>query len=107
LNMYITYHTNDNRHNFEWNGKSYYTKQDALNAIDNFYPGGVIDEKSHSNTNGITYYYVDVCVESGATTIKAKKTTQHPPRPARYSDESYSNKNIGDTINFGIPIPYP
>uniref|UniRef100_A0A0N4Z2T6 Secreted protein n=1 Tax=Parastrongyloides trichosuri TaxID=131310 RepID=A0A0N4Z2T6_PARTI len=107
LETRIIYYSEYSQDNYEWNGDSYSTKQDALNAIDNHYPGGVIVEKNSYTTNGRTNYNVEVCIEIGATQSKATKTTQFPPRSARYSNKMYSNKEIGDTIKIGITIPNP
>uniref|UniRef100_A0A0N4ZEP3 DUF4148 domain-containing protein n=1 Tax=Parastrongyloides trichosuri TaxID=131310 RepID=A0A0N4ZEP3_PARTI len=102
--MYIVHYEDENGENYEWNGQSYSSKEDAIAAINNKYPGGRVTETGESTPqSGNTYIYVKSCDDAPGS--KPQMTTRTAPRKGKYSNNMFNNKNVGDTISGGVVIP--
>uniref|UniRef100_A0A0N4ZL27 Metalloendopeptidase n=1 Tax=Parastrongyloides trichosuri TaxID=131310 RepID=A0A0N4ZL27_PARTI len=111
VQMRIVNHNNSKGENYEWNGYAYQTKEDAFNAVKNFYNGCFIRNESESTNKFLKYIYFFAC-KNGTENFTPIST--RPPRgTARYAPSmstnsprtgSYEAISINETIKWQFPI---
>uniref|UniRef100_A0A0N5A004 Uncharacterized protein n=1 Tax=Parastrongyloides trichosuri TaxID=131310 RepID=A0A0N5A004_PARTI len=101
--MRIINHNTSNVEHYEWNGQDYYSKNDAIAAVRNFYRGYVIRNESES-INGFQKRITVFACNNGTTNF-TPISTQKPRGTAKYapSMRTYPSRT-GTTMsrNFGF-----